>query len=48
MLTSLAVVLIGIWLIVQSQGPVNATITLIFGIVAAALAVADLVGVRLP
>lgn len=51
MLTSLAVVLIGIWLILQSQQPVNATLTLVFGIAVAVLALVDLLrgaGVRLP
>ena len=44
MLTALAVVLVGIWLIMQSQQPVSSTLTLIFGIVAAALALFDLLG----
>lgn len=51
MLTSLAVILVGIWLVLQSQGPVQSTVTLIIGIVVAALALVDLIrgtGVRLP
>lgn len=41
MLTSLAVVLVGIWLVIQSQQPVSSTLTLIFGIAVAALALID-------
>lgn len=50
MLTSLAVILIGIWLILQSQAPVQSTVTLIFGIAAAVLALVDLLRghVRIP
>ena len=43
MLTSLAVLLTGIWLVLQSQQPVNKTLTLIFGILVAVLALVDLV-----
>lgn len=42
-LTSLAMILVGIWLVVYSQGPVSTTLTLIFGIAAAALALIDLI-----
>lgn len=42
MLTAIAVVLVGIWMILMSQGPVSATLTLIFGIVVAVLALLDL------
>lgn len=43
MLTSLAVVLVGVWLIVSSQERVSADLTLILGIVAAILALVDLI-----
>ena len=42
MLVALVGSLIGIWLIIQSQGPVNATTTLIFGIAVAVLCVVEL------
>jgi len=42
MLTALAVILLGLWLVLKSQGPVSQTFTLIIGIVAMALAVIDL------
>ena len=42
MLTTLAVVLAGVYLIIVSQGPISDTGTLIFGIVIAALALVDL------
>ena len=51
MLTSLAVVLLGVYLIVASQQPVSSTLTLIFGLAAAILALVDLLrgaGVRVP
>ena len=51
MLTALAVILISIWLIVYSQGPVSTTLTLIVGVIAGILALVDLVrgaGIRLP
>lgn len=46
MLTCIAVLLVGIWLILQSISPVNATLTLVFGIVVAALALVDLLNGR--
>lgn len=42
MLTALAVVLVGIWMIVKSQGPVSNTLTLVLGIAVAVLALVDL------
>lgn len=42
MFTAIAMVLVGVWLIVTSQGHVSTTVTLIFGIAATALAVLDL------
>lgn len=52
MLTSIAVILISIWLIVYSQGPVSSTLTLIIGAIAGLLALVDLLRgsgiVRLP
>jgi hypothetical protein len=42
MLTSIAVVLVGVWLIVTSQQHVSSTLTLIFGIVVGLLALLDL------
>jgi lipopolysaccharide export LptBFGC system permease protein LptF len=44
MLTALAVVLVGVYLILTSQSHVSSTGTLIWGIVVAALALFDLVG----
>lgn len=41
-LTSLAVLLVGIWLVITSQSHVSSTGTLIFGIVVGALALVDL------
>jgi hypothetical protein len=41
LLTPLAVVLAGVWLIVQSRSTVSDTLTLIFGIVIAVLALLD-------
>lgn len=46
MLTAIAVLLAGIWLILQSISPVQSTLTLIFGIVIAALALVDLLNGR--
>jgi hypothetical protein len=43
-MTALAVVLVGIFLIVQSQTRVTSTLELLFGIVVAILAVLDLTG----
>ena len=43
MLTSLAVVLTGVYLIIVSQEHVTSTLTLIFGLVIGILALADLV-----
>jgi multisubunit Na+/H+ antiporter MnhE subunit len=42
MLTCLAVVLVGVWLIVSSQSRLSDTATLIFGIAVAVLALIDL------
>jgi uncharacterized membrane protein YqgA involved in biofilm formation len=47
MLTSVAVLLVGIWLILQSIKPVDATLTLVFGIVVGALALIDLLSGRI-
>ena len=43
MLTSLAGVLTGIWLILQSQHSTTTTLTLLFGIIVAVLCLVDLV-----
>jgi hypothetical protein len=43
MLTSIAVVLTGVWLIIDSQSTLSTTATLIFGIVIAALAAIELI-----
>lgn len=43
MLVAIAGILTGIWLIIQSQQPVNSTITLSFGIVVAALCAVELI-----
>jgi hypothetical protein len=42
MLTSIAVILVGVWLIVTSQQRVSSTLTLIFGILVGLLALLDL------
>lgn len=43
MLTSLGVILIGIWLIVEHQKLPDPTLALVFGIIAAVLALLDLI-----
>lgn len=43
MLTSLAGVLTGIWLILQSQHSTTVTLTLLFGIIVAVLCLVDLI-----
>lgn len=42
-LTQIAVLLVGIFLILFSQGPVSATLTLIFGIAVCVLVLAEVV-----
>lgn len=46
MLTCLAVIFVGVWLILQSQGPLESTVTLIFGLVVAILALVDFLGLQ--
>lgn len=43
MLTSIAVVLVGIWMIIASQGVPSSILTLLFGIISAGLALVDLI-----
>jgi multisubunit Na+/H+ antiporter MnhE subunit len=43
MLTCVAVLLVGVWLVVTSQQHVSSTLTLIFGIIVGVLALADLI-----
>jgi hypothetical protein len=48
MFTSLAVVLIGVFLAIQSQTAVSTTFQLVVGVAAAVLALLDLFGVSFP
>jgi hypothetical protein len=45
-MTQLAVILVGIWLILQSQTNVSSTLTVIFGIAVCVLALLDLMSWR--
>jgi uncharacterized membrane protein YqgA involved in biofilm formation len=42
MFTSVAVLIIGVWMIVSSQEPVSATLTLVLGVLVGILAFLDL------
>jgi len=48
MFTSLAVILVGVFLVIQSQTPTSPTLELIVGLAAAILAILDLIGVQFP
>lgn len=42
MFTSIAVLIVGIWLVLSSQEPVSSALTLVLGIIVAVLAFVDL------